>query len=198
MRPIKAMFGILALSVAVMTSTASAQVIDELRFGGTWAQPEFIDAAHPEANQVGITGEVLFTPFNFDSRVGAEGDFLNAILTPRFHIGGMANLSNRGTSYGYAGLTWHYGLTERLFLETSFGASVNNGLKDGKLNVPETDLVRARLGSNILFRESVALGYKVTDQVSVLLQIDHNSHAGLWADKNRGLTATHIKLGYKF
>ena len=190
---------LLTASIASVPSAAAQDgFVDELRFGGTWAQPEAIDSDHPERNQAGINGEILFAPLNFDSRAGGEGDFLNAILTPRFHVGGTVNFSDEGTSYGYAGLTWHFGLTERLFVETSFGAAVNNGKKNGELNAAGNELVRARLGSNVTFRESVALGFNVTESMTVLLQLDHNSHARLFDEKNRGLTATHLKFGYKF
>lgn len=202
MRSIKSTIGglFLALCASVaIASSAFAQdgIIDEVRFGGAWAQPYVLDADHPERSQTALNAEVLFAAFNFDRRVGADGDFLNAVLTPRLHLGATANLSNRGTSYTYAGLTWQFGLTERLFIETSFGLSVNNGKRDGQLDA-NGELIRARLGSNVTFRESVALGFHLTENVTMLLQLDHNSHARLMDDKNRGLTGAHVKFGYKF
>ncbi|MEL7230242.1 MAG: acyloxyacyl hydrolase [Pseudomonadota bacterium] len=181
-----------ASMLALMAGVAQAEsaFVDELRFGGTWAQPAFLDGNHPEKDQFAINGEVLFAPLNLDRRADAPNDFVNALLSPRLHLGGTVNFDNNGTSLVYSGLTWHFGLTENLFLETSFGGSLNNGERNYTAN-------RAPLGATLLFRESIALGYRVSPQMNVILQIDHNSNADL-ADRNRGLTATHLKIGYKF
>ncbi|MEM9732066.1 MAG: acyloxyacyl hydrolase [Pseudomonadota bacterium] len=188
-------FFITCLAAALMLLTAAvaqaqSAFVDELRFGGTWAQPAFLDGNHPEKDQFGLNGEVLFAPFDLDARADASNDFINAILTPRLHLGGMVNFDENGTSLLYSGLTWHFGLTENLFLETSFGGSLNDGKRSNSAN-------RAPLGATLLFRESIALGYKISPQMNVILQVDHNSNANL-ADKNRGLTAMHLKIGYRF
>ena len=49
----------------------------------------------------------------------------------------------------FAGLTWTYDITKSIFVEGSFGGSVNNG-KTGTF-VPEG---RSALGCNVSFRES--------------------------------------------
>lgn len=182
---------LVAASLLLSTSAFAQSVyVDEFRFGGTWAQPAILDGNHPEKDQFGINGEVLFTPFDFDYRADRSEGFVRAMLTPRLHIGGTANFDTNGTNLVYTGLTWRFGLTENLFAEASFGASLNDGEES---NVPG----RASLGSALLFRESIALGYQFTPQMSVIWQIDHSSNADL-VDKNRGLTATHLKVGYKF
>lgn len=185
-----------AFSIAVTlsaTAPAAAQdlAFDEFRFGGTWAQPDFVDSNHAEKDQAGVNIEFLTTPVNLDVGGIATNAFLRRMLSPRLHIGGVANFNKNGTSYGYAGLTWRHPLTEGVFVETSFGGSVNNGNINGNAQ-------RASLGSNVTFRESFALGVNLTESSVMLLQIDHNSHAGLAGRKNRGLTALHLKFGMKF
>ena len=53
---------------------------------------------------------------------------------------------------------------------------------------------RKRLGSRILFRESVELGYQVNPVVSVSAILDHISNANL-APRNAGITSAGARLG---
>ncbi len=172
--------------------------IDEFRFGFVSINPEFIDADHPENDQAGLNAEVLFTEFDLDYRAMPTDGFVRDLLTPSLHVGTTVNLDSDGTSTLYGGLTWQTDLGERMFLETSFGLSANNGKRDGELDVTNTRLARARLGSNITFRESIAIGFRATERVNVILSLAHNSHAGLFDDKNRGLTNISLKTGFAF
>lgn len=111
---------------------------------------------------------------------------------PRLHLGGMFNTSN-GTSYGYAGLTWTYDILPRVFIEGSFGASLN----DGKTGDRFTPFDRAKLGCHGLFRESASLGYRLTEHWSIMATVDHISNGGL-CDYNRGLNNYGARIGYTF
>ena len=198
---------------ALLSAPAQAQqagFIDEARFGIAWINPEFIEKDHPELDQFGLNAEVLFTPFDFDFRADPTDGFVRELLTPRFHLGTTVNLDEDGTSTFYGGLTWHHALGERFFVETSLGLSANNGEIDGKYEGLETyvapsgrlrtrpKLSRARLGSNVTFRESLSIGYNVTESMNVMLSIAHNSHSRIFDDKNRGLTNIALKTGFKF
>ena len=182
-----------AVLLFVIQSPAAAQElrIDEFRFGGTWTNPSWIENDHAEADDAGITAEVLTAPVDFASRFGVENPILAAILTPRFHVGGTGVLDEDGTSYVYAGLTWHQALGDILFIESSFGGSLNNGNTNGAPG-------RAKIGSNVLFREAFAIGANLTDTMTLVTQIEHMSHAGLAASDNRGLTHVSVKLGLRF
>lgn len=175
-------------------SAHADSALDEMRFGGTWAQPEWLEHNHAEADQFGIVMELLFNPLDlsFSGNTSAEpGSFRAALLSPRPHVGGLANFDGDGTSFGYAGLTWHYNLSQTFFVETGFGMALTNGSEDGSAQ-------RASLGSKVLFHESLAFGVQVTDTVSALFQLEHLSHAGVFADSNRGLTNASVRLGHKF
>jgi lipid A 3-O-deacylase len=78
-----------------------------------------------------------------------------------------------------------------MFFDFSFGGSVNNGQiyssKDSRLN----------LGANLLFRESVELGYRFENGISVSLFFDHTSNGGL-DTYNDGLNNLGGRIGYRF
>ncbi len=186
---------------AVFAGPVNAQdrgFIDEFRFGFVSINPSFLDADHPEGDQVGINAEVLFSEFDLDYRAQPTDGFVRDLLTPSLHVGTTVNFDDDGTSTLYSGLTWQTDLGERVFLEGSFGLSVNDGEKNGELNASNTALKRARLGSNVTFRESVAIGFRATERVNIILSLAHNSHARLFDDKNRGLTNISLKTGFSF
>jgi len=130
-----------------------------------------------------ISFEVLFH--------SPQVDAFRWIGSPRPSIGANLNLGGR-ESLVRAGLTWHLPIMETgLFLEGTFGAALHNGLAAGAVP-PARDL-----GCSLLFYESAAIGYEVTDRFNVVLSIEHASNANLCA-ANRGLTNAGVKFGYKF
>lgn len=150
----------------------------EVRLGGTAHDPW-----SPEKGSADVNGEVLFGK-NYVA--GNPNPFL-----PRVHVGASANTASK-TSYVYSGLTWTFNMTERSFIEASFGGAVHNG-HTGPL--PRDGF--NGLGCSPLFRESGAIGYRISQNWSVLLTIDHMSSAGL-CDPNRGLTNIGSKISYRF
>ena len=191
----KAIITIATVLVWLVSVHAYAGQIDEFRFGGTWAQPDALDNDHPENDQVGVVAELLFTPVNIDL-FGIADDrtsgYLYNLMNPRPHLGAMINFDDDGTSYAYAGFTWHHRLGEVLFFESAFGISVNNGEEN------PTSSNRADLGSNVMFHESIGLGANLTEDMTIVLAIEHLSHAGLFDSDNRGLTNASLRLGKKF
>lgn len=126
-----------------------------------------------------INAEVLF-----DSPA-----ILDIVGSPRPHVG--VSLNTHGyTSQAYAGLTWGWDLPSSLFIEFSLGGAVHNG---------ETDPVPGHkaLGSHVLFRESLSIGVRLNENLSVSLMLDHISNANL-ADYNEGLDNLGIRFGYRF
>lgn len=112
-------------------------------------------------------------------------------LVPRVQVGGTFNFTGR-TSTLYAGLAWTYDITQAIFVEGTFGGSLNNGESDA---TPGSS--HSALGCTALFRESASLGYRITANWSVMATVEHNSNAGL-CNNNRGLTNAGIRVGYTF
>ena len=150
----------------------------EVRLGGTAHDPW-----SPEKGSADVNGEILYGKSYVS---GNPNPFI-----PRFHVGTSINTAGK-TSYAYAGLTWTFNMTDRSFVEGSFGGAVHNGQTG--------DVPRAGyngLGCSPLFRESGAIGYRLTQNWSLLVTIDHMSSAGL-CNPNRGLTNIGGKIGYRF
>jgi lipid A 3-O-deacylase len=159
---------------------SSASPVSEVRLGALAHDP-----LSPERGSADVSGEVLFAkPFT-------SSDPLYNALLPRPDIGFSANTGGK-TSAAYAGVAWDYNITNRIFGEAGFGGSVNNG--HGGLNPP---VGHSAIGCNELFRESGTLGYRLTQNWSVMATVEHMSNAGL-CDRNRGITNEGVKVGYSF
>ena len=162
----------------------SPRFIDEVR-----ARASFFADDRPEVREDGVFlgGEILFaTPFpEFQNR------FADALLRPRPHVGGLAS-TNGGTSQIYAGFTWDFPVTERLFLEATFGGTVHNGETER-----QPIQTGPKLGCPVAFRESVGVGVNLTDNWRAIASVDHSSHAGL-CGVNDGLTHAGVSVGYRF
>ncbi len=190
----------LTASVALLVLSALSAFAADIRDGRTLApvapvrEPSFFElrlgaSYHeidgPESGSVAIVGEVL-TPKFFRA-----ADPLADFFIPRLHVGASINAGG-DTSFGYAGFTWSYDFTPRFFGEVTFGGAIHNG-ETG----PIVPVGRNALGCSPLFRESVGLGYRITEQLSVMAVVEHLSNAGL-CDANRGLTNAGLRLGYRF
>ncbi len=155
-------------------------IISELRLGGSAQDP-----SGPESGSGNITGEVLFVkPLTLENRIAD-------LFVPRLHVGGSINFDGN-TSFGYAGLTWGFDVTRKIFVEASFGGAFHNG--------DTSDIARpdnAALGCSPLFREAAGIGFRITENWSVLASIEHLSNSG-FCKQNRGLTNIGASVGYRF
>jgi lipid A 3-O-deacylase len=153
----------------------------ELRLGGSMQDP-----SGPESGSFNVTGEVL-TP-----RLGTTANPVVNYFIPRAHVGGSAN--TRGdTSFAYAGFTWTFDITQQLFVEGTLGGAIHNGNTERVVTMPD----ESALGCSPLFRESASLGYRLTQNWSVMGTVEHLSNAGL-CSQNRGLTNVGLRVGYSF
>jgi len=117
-------------------------------------------------------------------------ELLAPIGSPRPHLGVAVNSAGDASQF-YGGLTWTSVPAGRLLLEVSLGGTIHNGQLNG--NDPE----RKTLGSRVLFRESIAVGYDLDGRRSLLLVFDHESNARL-ARHNEGLNNIGLRWGYRF
>jgi lipid A 3-O-deacylase len=174
------------LSGAVPTiALAQSPPVDEFKFGILAHDVGLFDK--PVESGADVNFELLFTP----------PEALSVIGSPRPDVGGSLNTAG-GTSSGYFGLTWGITLIQSLFgwgnsvfLNGSLGGAVQGGYTN------EAPPDRKKLGSTLLARESLELGYQLTPSVSVSGFLDHMSNANL-ATHNAGLTNAGARLGFKF
>ncbi|MBV8652047.1 MAG: acyloxyacyl hydrolase [Alphaproteobacteria bacterium] len=170
---------------AAASGTESKGIIDEFK-GGVLAHDITLGGKAVESG-ADINGEILFTsPSIFD--------FMGA---PRPHFGLSIN-TDGNTDQAYFGLTWGLrlfpqivGQSDALTIYGSLGGAFQNGYED---NAPPG---RKNLGSFILFRESVELGYQITPVYSISGIVDHISNANL-ASRNAGITSAGARFGVKF
>jgi hypothetical protein len=130
-----------------------------------------------------IGAEVLFSrlPGHY------ERAWLQALLTPRPHIGFLINSSGDTNRY-FAGLSWELRLPGAWFLETTFGGVVHDG--------PLHDPYRGSFGCKLNFRESVSVGVDLAQRWRLMATIEHMSNAELCIE-NAGLTSLGARLGLK-
>ena len=160
--------------------------IDEFRAGVLFHS---IDEPGPNGEALNFTRlqdvsfEILFT--------SPDLDVFRWIGSPRPNIGVTANLAGL-ESMAHLALTWQIPLWESdFFLEASFGAAIHNGAFNGAV-YPERNL-----GCLLQFYEAGGIGMNVSDQVSVILEIEHASTANI-CTPNKGLTSLGVKVGFKF
>ncbi|HUN48261.1 MAG TPA: acyloxyacyl hydrolase [Stellaceae bacterium] len=186
------LFPVLAAVAALHAGAASGAAqaggldwIDEGKLGVLAHDVGFL--GHHLEDGTDLNGELLFASPGFLSWLGA----------PRPHIGGTLS-TDGNTSYGYFGLTWSVDLWHGLAGDDGaafVAGSLGGGVHDGYLDSGPSE--RKLLGSRILFRESVELGYRVTSAVSISVMLDHLSNAGI-ASHNQGLTNVGLRTGYRF
>jgi lipid A 3-O-deacylase len=178
----------LALSMSLAglgQAAAQSRIVDEAKVG-VMAHDITLGGRHLE-NGADVNGEILFVSPSFLDIVGA----------PRPHLGGWVN-TDGNTDAAYFGLTWGWailkhlvGIGDALSIYGSLGGAVHDGYED---SAPPG---RKRLGSPVLFRESVELGYQLTPVYSISAMVDHISNANL-ASRNAGITNAGARIGIKF
>jgi lipid A 3-O-deacylase len=160
------------------TSKWTGSIISELRAG--WVENDAGIFSNKKEKGSDVNAEVLFT----------SPDFLSAIWSPRPHLGTSINTAGQ-TSQVYGGLTWTYNFTDHVFGDFSFGPSLNNGALDKR------DPDRKALGSHILFRESLSVGWRFDAVNSLSIMLDHISNGGL-ARYNGGMETLGLRYGFHF
>ena len=187
------LIGWLMLTAAALGSADAAMAqdafgIDEVR-GGLFfhsvdhAPPDsflgFIDTRRLEDANV----ELLFTPLDLGG--WWAGEF-------RPHVGATVNFGGL-ESQVYAGLSWTWNVFDGpVFVEGSLGGALHNGASTG-VTYPARNL-----GCPVMFRESVSVGYDITEQASIMATFEHSSHAGLCGEHNEGISNLGLRVGWKF
>lgn len=167
------------LFLGAMPLASAGELPGEIRLGASG----LLD--NDSSKDKGIIGsaEVYISPFESSQTGLAE-----VLLEPRIQVGISGGAS--ATDQVYAGLNWHLPIGDSFFAEVGFGGTIHNGnLDDGDGPL---------LGCRLLFRENIALGVKVTDNVSLIATADHSSNANLCDGPNDGITHVGLAVGVKF
>jgi hypothetical protein len=95
------------------------------------------------------------------------------------------------TSKLYGGILWELQTKSGIFFDLGIGLAVHNG----ELDTNEED--KKSLGSRILFRIPIELGYTFNRHHRISVLFDHVSNAYL-ATPNEGLDTVGLRYGYQF
>jgi lipid A 3-O-deacylase len=179
-------------------------LVEELRLGGLAHDMPAIASQHETG--AAINGEVRFV----------SPDFFSLILSPNPTVGIVIPTTSLATSSAYAGLNWTF---ERFgsfsikpfFIDFFFGLSATNGngnfdYKAYNAANPLTPVVEGNykkyLGSRILFREALEIGYRFGSQQehAVSIIFSHLSHGEILSNdsRNGGMDHLGVRYGYKF
>jgi hypothetical protein len=114
--------------------------------------------------------------------------FVSATAYPN---AGISLNSQGNTSKIYGGLLLQWEPASAFFFSVGLGLALHDGKRD-------TDLAdRKSLGSRVLFRIPIEIGYAVNRHHRILLAFDHVSNAGL-ASPNEGMDTLGLIYGYRF
>lgn len=123
--------------------------------------------------------------------------YLHWMVQPRPTLGGEFNTSGFTNQY-YFGATWTWQLASNVLKPDdgiTFGIFFGPSFNDGQIAATKPD--RKSLGSNVLFRESLELGYRITPVYQISAYVDHVSNAGL-ARFNQSLNEIGGRFGVGF
>ena len=119
-------------------------------------------------------------------------DFLEILWSPRPHIG--VHINNAGdTSQLYGGLTWDWWFWDNVFVLFHFGLSGHNGETAAPGRVDKEEL-----GTEVLFREGLELGWNFYKKDSISVFLDHVSQGNFFNDENEGLDTFGLRYSYRF
>lgn len=162
-----------------------------------------VGAGHDKSDTLSLNLEFLFSSLHYWD---FESPFVDYLLNPVPMVGGNIN-TDGGVNTGYLALAWPYEFEFGLFVIPGFGMGFHDGrLERDVVQCPPTTfcslpgnraLVNTNepiLGSRVLFRESLEIGYRFADIHSVSIFGSHLSNAGL-ADDNDGLDFVGIRYG---
>ena len=152
----------------------------EMRIGAAFYDTGLL--TRPVTSRGGVlNGEFLF----------ASPDFLDGFGSPRPYVGMDIGLAASPTHFFYAGLSWDYHFTRRLYVSGSVGGAVHTA--SDLVNPP----AQRALGSRVLFPLAAAMGFDFTPNLTGQIYTNHFSNAGL-ANPNEGHDSSGIRFGYRF
>tara|TARA_R110000868_G_scaffold1253_11_gene9744 strand:+ start:255 stop:1127 length:873 start_codon:yes stop_codon:yes gene_type:complete len=184
--------------------TGSRPIVAELVIGGWIHDP---GANNTESDSADLNLEIIFRKVTF---VNFENRYLKFLFSPHPVLGGSVNSDNE-THTAYLALNWQHQFENRWFLAGSFGFAYHTGnlhqavrtcqpVDSCKLpgNRSHYDNGEVTLGSRILFRESIELGYRLAGRHGISLYLAHMSNATLFDDDNEGMNFAGLRYRYAF
>lgn len=186
----------LAAAAALVPAAGQAQNLtySEAKLGILVHDAHFLGGKEHGAD---FNPEIILASPVADSWAAGLPWYLRWMVQPRPTLGAELNTAGFTNQY-YFGATWTWQLVGNLVRPDdgiTFGIFFGPGFNDGK--TVTSDPSRKSLGSNVLFRESFELGYRITPTYQISAYIDHVSNAGL-ARHNQSLNEVGGRFGIRF
>ena len=124
--------------------------------------------------------------------------YLRWMVQPRPTIGGEINTSGF-TNQAYFGATWTWQLAGNVLQagRRHCARAIFSGPASTMATSSRTAPDRKSLGSHVLFREALELGYLITPVYQVSALLDHVSNGGL-AKQNQSINDLGVRFGVRF
>ena len=189
----------IATAVALLLSPVNpvrAQNVtySEFRFGVLAHDARFLGG---KEKGVDINPEVNWQSPISDAWAATVPPWIRWAVQPRPTIGGEINTSGY-TNQAYVGANWAWRLASNVLQPGDgiiLGYFFGPGFNDGKISSPRSD--RKSLGSHVLFREALDLGYEFAPGWQISAFVDHVSNGGL-AKQNQSINDVGARLGLRF
>jgi hypothetical protein len=162
------------------TDNGEPDWISEIRVGVVKHDVDNLWSGTSKENGIGYNLEIIFGRPHFS--------FLSGLVRPNL---GVTINDSGDTSKLYAGLLWELETKYGIFIDLGIGAAVHNG----KLQTSDNN--KKELGSRVLFRIPIEIGYALNAHHRISIAFDHISNAYL-ANPNAGLDTLGIRYGYRF
>ncbi len=192
------LLAVLCLGAAAFLAPAAAPAqnltYSEVKFGILSHDVHFFGG---KESGVDLNPEIILPSPIADAWAAGLPWYIGWIVQPRPTVGGAFNTSGF-TNQFYFGPTWTWQLMSNVLQPDdgiTFGIFFGPSFNDSR-NVA-TKLNRKSLGSNVLFRESLELGYRITPIYQISAYADHVSNAGL-ARFNQSLNEVGGRFGVRF
>ncbi len=154
--------------------------VHEIRLGVLDHDTDNLWSGFSRETGVDLNAELIFTP---------TYELWHGSIRPNM---GLSINSQGDTSKVYAGGVWQYLWKNGVILDLGAGLAVH----DGETADPQVRDMK-ELGSRVLLRFAVELGYSFSAHSRVFLMFDHISN-GYTVDPNEGLDTVGIRYGYLF
>jgi len=189
---------------AAAPKSSSRSFISEVVLGGVIHDP---GQDNNEANTWDVNLEIIFRKVTLAT---FENRYLRFLFSPNPILGGSINNEDE-THTAYIALNWQHQFENKFFLAGSFGFAVHTGNLDQaeRQCAPAEGCIlpgnrafvntgEVTLGSRILFRESVELGYRVAQRHGISVYFAHVSNASLFDKDNDGMNFLGLRYRYSF
>lgn len=160
--------------------SSNGNFIHEIKLGILMHDPDHLWSQQRKEDGVDLNAELIF------SRPSLE--MLKGTIRPNL---GVSINTEGDTSKIYAGLLWQHIFKNNIFLNLGLGGALHNG------ELETDDKHKKELGSRVLFRIPIEIGFLIKKHHAISLAFDHVSNAWL-ADENEGLDTIGIRYGYIF